>query len=90
MGADRTIICTSNTPLITILSTKKKADKKKFVNFKNPGIRCSDKHIVNTWDLEANKEKSINLKSWSIINFVSISPDNVLIIDEILQNLLKL
>ena len=88
-GEDTSIICTSNTALIEIFNTKKPEDKKKLVNFKSQGIRTKDLKLVMTWDLVENKFKTIPLNSWQIANFISITPENVLILDELINKLLK-
>ena len=88
-GKDASIICTSNTALIKILSTKKPEDKKKLVKFRGAGIKSKDPKYVKTWDLVNNTYKIIFLKSWQIVNFISISPDNVLILDELINKILK-
>ena len=88
-GKDDSIICTSNTALIKILSTKKPEEKQKLIKFKGPGIKSKDPKYVKTWDLVNNTYKTIYLKSWQIANFISISPDNVLILDELINKILK-
>lgn len=86
---DSSIICTSNTTLIKILAAKKEEDKKKLVVFKNSGINTKDKTSVLTWDLVDNKYKTINLSSWFIVNFISIFPENILLLDEVINKILK-
>ncbi len=83
------IICTSNTALIKILDTKKPEDKKKLVNFKSAGIQTKDLKSVLTWDLVENTYKTISLNTWQITNFISITPENVLILDELINKILK-
>lgn len=86
---DSKIICTSNAALIKILQCQKLEDKEKLVKFKGPGINCKDKDFVKTWDIQNNTFKTISLNSWQIENFISISPKNILILDELIRNLLK-
>lgn len=88
-NTDSSVICTSNTTLIKILAAKKEEDKKKLMNFKNSGIKTKDKNSVLTWDLIDNKYKTINLASWFIVNFISIFPENILLLDEVINKILK-
>jgi len=88
-GKDTSIICTSNTTLVSVMSTKKKADKKKSVKLKSSGIKTHDSTSVNTWDLIDNKMKTMSLMSWQIMNFITITPENILILDEVLTEILK-
>lgn len=88
-GKDDSVICTNNTALIKILDTKEPEDKKKLVKFRGPAIKSKDPKSVLTWDLVNNTYKTIYLKSWQIANFISISPDNVLILDELINKILK-
>ena len=88
-GKMEDIYCTSSTTLIKIFSAKKPADKKKLVHFKSPVIHSKDPHTVLTWDLKENKYKTISIKKWYIINFLSITPENVLVLDELINKLLK-
>lgn len=88
-GKDNSIICTSNIPLIKILETKKQEDKKKLINIKNSGITSKDRQSVLTWDLVDNKYKTISLNAWQIQNFISIDPKNILILDELINKIIK-
>lgn len=88
-GHQKSIICTSNTPLINIFNTKKLADKQSFAKENSDGIKTKDRSSVDTWDLLENKRKTISLTSWQIVNFISISPDNILILDKIFNELVK-
>ena len=87
-GVEKRIICTSNGPLIKIFSTLTKEKKRKYVKLVSPGFRCKEHDVVKTWDLENNKLKSVFLKEWQIMNFISIHEHNVLILDEVLHKLL--
>ena len=87
-GVEKRIICTSNGPLIKIFSTLTKEKKRKYVKLVSPGFRCKEHDLVKTWDLEDNKLKSVFLKEWQIMNFISIHEHNVLILDEVLHKLL--
>ena len=87
-GIEKRIICTSNGPLIKIFSTLTKEKKRKYVKLVSPGFRCKEPDLVKTWVLEDNKLKSVFLKEWQILNFISIHEHNVLILDEVLHKLL--
>ena len=88
-GQQRSIVCTSNTSLVNAFNTKKQADKQAFTKENSVGIKTKDRSSVDTWDLIANKRKTVNLSSWQIVNFITISPDNILILDKIFNELLK-
>ena len=88
-GVESQIICTSNTKFIKIFSLKKKEDKRKLINFSSPGLTTKDKNSVLTWDLQENKYKTIILKDWYVVNFISITPENALVLDEVVHKLLK-
>lgn len=87
-GKEDSIICTSNNALLKILKEKTLEKKQKLVNFRGSGIKTKDMHFVKTWDLVDKTYKMVSLKSWQIDSFISITPDNVLILDELLNNLL--
>lgn len=88
-GKDDSIICTSNIPLMKVLETKKPEDKKKIKDIKNNGITTKDIKSVLTWDLIDNKYKTISLNAWQITNFISITPKNILILDELINKNIK-
>lgn len=88
-GDDRSVVCTANTTLIKIMSLKRKADKQKAMKLKSSGIHTKDSTSVNVWDLVEDKMKTMSLKSWQIINFLTIREENILLLDEILHDILK-
>lgn len=88
-GKDSSIVCTSNMTLVKVMATKKKADKQKSVKATSRGIKTRDSTSVNTWDLIDNKMKTINLMSWQIMNFITITPENILLLDEVATEILK-
>ena len=67
------------------LTEKEKDQKKKLVTFKGPVIKSKDKNEVLSWDIRQKDFRSINLKSWYILNFISITAKNILILDEIVN-----
>ena len=84
----KTILCTSNTTFMKIVAAKKVNDKKQLADEKSDGIRTKDLTSVLTWDLIDKSYKTINLTSWQIINFISIFPSNILLLDEILNKVM--
>ena len=88
-GKDRKIICTSNTTLVELFSLAKDNERAKVAKKQSAGIKTRDKTSVDTWDLVENKRKTVKLKSWQIVNFISITPENILILDELVRKLLK-
>lgn len=88
-GKDTNVVCTANTTLVKVLSLKRKSDKKKAIKLKSNGIHTKDSLSVNVWDLVENKMKTVSLKSWQIINFITIREENILILDEVLHDILK-
>ena len=94
-GEDASVICTSNTALIKILDANTKEDKQKLVKFHGSAIKSKDPKSVLTWDLVNNRYTTIPLNSWQIRwqdgkpNLISISPENILILDELITKILK-
>ena len=88
-GKDCKIICTSNTTLVELFSLAKDNERAKIAKKQSAGIKTRDKTSVDTWDLVENKRKTVKLKSWQIVNFISITPENILILDELVRKLLK-
>lgn len=88
-GKSSSIVGTSNTTLIKIFSLKKDIDKKKIQYLKSDGMRTKDSTSVQIWDLVDNKPKTIILKSWQIMNFISITEENILLLDKLIRELLK-
>jgi len=80
-GKNANIICTSNTTLIKVMSLQKDKDKKEVSSLKSDGIHTNDTTTIDTWDLVDNHIKTVSLKSWKIMNFISIRPDNILLLD---------
>lgn len=82
-------ICSSNTPLIKVFQAIKEEDKKKLVKLRSNGIHTRDMSLVKTWDFKDNKFNSIFLKRWNIVNFINITPDNILLLDKVIRELFK-
>lgn len=75
--------------LVKALTALKKDDQKRFLTERSTGIRTADKMSVDTWDLIDNKRKTMSLAAWQITNFISITPENSLVLIELLKNILK-
>lgn len=71
------------------MSSKRKKDKVEASKLKSAGIHTHDSTSVNTWDIVDNKMKTLSLSSWQIMNFISISKENILILDELMNDILK-
>ena len=88
-GSESQGIFTSNMALVKIISETKKQNKQKIAKkIDGKGIITKDPFSVDSWDLLDNKRKTISLKSWQILNYISISPKNVLVLDEVLKKIL--
>lgn len=88
-GKEASVIGTANTTLITIFQLKKDAEKKKLKFVKSRGLKTNDTTSVQIWDLVDGHPKTVFLKSWVILDFISISEKNILLLDQILHDLLK-
>ena len=86
---DSSIIGTANTTLVKVFSAIKDEDKQKASKLKSSGMRTKDSTSVHIWDLVENKMKTMLLNSWSIKNFISITEENILLLDKVLRELLK-
>lgn len=86
---NRRIICTSNTTLVKVMKLTRKKDKIKASKLTSNGIHTKDSLSVDSWDLIDDKQKTIMLKSWQIINFITIREENLLLLDEVLHDILK-
>jgi len=89
-GEEKTIFCTSNLAFIKIIAEAKKENKKKIASSSShsAGIRTRSPFYVDTWDLVENKRKTIALRSFTVINFISITPENILILDELARSII--
>ena len=76
-------------PLVEVMQAAKATDKKKIAKKKAAAIRTKDPFSVDAWDLVDNKRKTVSLRSWQIVNFLTISPENVLVLDEVIKQILK-
>ena len=83
------IICTSNTRLINVINAVKKSQKVKMMKTPFDGIRTNDTTSILTYDLSSRTYKTVSLKAWEIMNFISITPDNIELIDNLINQILK-
>ena len=83
------IVCTSNTTFIGVFSKLKEVDKKKALRLKNSGIRTKDKKSILTYNLLENTYYTLDLDLWEIVTFLTISPDNIELLDKVVNDMLK-
>jgi hypothetical protein len=83
------IVCTSNTRFIEVFSKLKKSEKQKALKLKNDGIRTKDTNSILTYNIITNKYNTIDLSAWEIVNFISMTEDNIEILDDVLNNLMR-
>ena len=84
------IVCTSNTKFIAAFSMLKESDKKQALkNTKNDGIRTKEKSSILTYNLLDNTYNTLDLSMWQIINFLTITSDNIEILDIVINDMLK-
>lgn len=83
------IICTSNTKFIEVFSKLKKSEKQKALKLKNAGIRTNEPNSVLTYNIVTNRYNTIDLTAWEIVNFISMTEDNIEILDDVLNNIMR-
>ena len=89
-GSFKNIICTSNIALINSYNVAKTKEKKKIIEEGlYRGLRSGKDHLILTYDFLLPGFKSINLDDWTIINFLSITKDNILLLNSILWDLIR-
>lgn len=49
------------------------------------GIRTNDTTSILTYDLSSRTYKTVSLKAWEIMNFISITPDNIELLDNLIN-----
>lgn len=84
-------VFTSNSVLINIINkTVEEVKKLKAIKTLSPkAVPIEKDNIVKTYDLKDKTPKTINLKSWDVLNFISITPENVEILHQLLIDILK-
>lgn len=83
------IVCTSNTRFIKMFSALKTSEKKHAKSTKFDGIKTKDLSSVLTYNLLEGKYNTIYLDVWEIISFITMSEDNVDILDAVTNEMLK-
>lgn len=83
------IVCTSNNRFIKTYSALKKKDKEKYQHSPFNGIKTRDTTSVMTYDLEEGTLKTVSLRAWEILNFITITEENVLVLDQLVRDCLK-
>ena len=84
------IVCTSNTQLIKVLQAARMPQKIKMLKQTAfDGIRTHDTTSILTYDIVGNTYKTVSLKAWEILNFISITPQNVMLLDEVIRRIFK-
>ena len=83
------IVCTSNTQFIEIfkpLKESRKLDAQRSTPFS--GIYTKNPFSIMTYNLLSNRYNTIMLKAWDVLNFITISPQNILVLDKIVNDIL--
>lgn len=83
------IVCTSNTRLIEVFSALKESQKKKALHSKFDGISTKDPTSVLTYSMLENKYNTVDLTSWEILAFLTVTEDNIEVLDAVANELLK-
>lgn len=84
------IVCTSSTRFIEVFSMLKESDKMHAVKHaKDSGIHTEDKSSVLTFNLLENRYETMVLDTWEIVSFLTITQDNIEILDSAVNDLLK-
>lgn len=83
------IVCTSNTKFIEVFSKLKKSEKQKALKLKNAGIRTNEPNSILTYNIVTNRYNTIDLTAWEIVNFISMTEDNIEILDDVLNNIMR-
>ena len=83
------IVCTSNNRFIKVFSALKESQKKKAISTKFDGIKTKDPTSVLTYNLVEGKYNTIDLTWWELISFITISEDNVELLDQVANEMLR-
>jgi hypothetical protein len=84
------IVCTSNTRFIEVFSKLKKSEKKKAISTRIDGIRTKDPYSILTYNVLEGKYNTIDLTAWEIVGFISMTEENIEILDNVLNDMLKI
>ena len=83
------IVCTSNTRFIEVFSKLKASQKKIALRSKYDGIRTNDATSVLTYNLIEGKYNIVDLSQWELIAFITMSEDNIELLDKVANEMLK-
>ncbi len=83
------IVCTSNTRFIQLFSALKSSQKKRALKSRTDGIKTKDMSSVLTYSLVDNKYCTVDLSRWEIVAFITISEDNIEVLDKVANEMLK-
>ena len=84
------IVCTSSTRFIAVFSMLRESDKKRALKkTREDGIRTKDKNSILTYNLLDNTYNTIDLSLWQVVNFLTITPDNIEILDTVINDMLR-
>ena len=72
-----------------MFSKLKASDKMKALRSKNSGIRTKDQKSILTYNLLEDKYNTIMLDAWEIVTFLTISPENIEVLDKVVNDMLK-
>ncbi len=82
-------VVTGNQRFIKVYKAVKKKDKVKMAASSFAGLKTKDPGSVLAYDLVEKKFKTVVLESWQIVNFITLSEDNVLVLDELVRDCLR-
>ena len=83
------IVCTSNTRFIAVFSALKEAKKKEALKSKFDGIKTKDPTSVLTYNLAEGKYNTVDLTMWKLVSFITMSEDNIEMLDKVANEMLK-
>lgn len=87
--AFKTVICTSNTQFISVFTQRRESLKNEAAaKVAFSGIYTKDSDSVMSFNLLTNRYNTISIRAWEIVNFVSIIPENVVVLDQIVNDIL--
>ena len=88
-AAFKEIVCTSNTKFIKVFSALKESQKKRAMAVKSDGIKTKDKDSVLTYNLLEGKYNTVDLGWWELVAFITMSEDNIEVLDKVANETLK-
>lgn len=90
LSETKTIVCSSNVRFIALFHAVKKSDRAEILK-KVPfsGIKTKEKNEILTFNLIDDTYNTVSLKSWELGNFVTLTEENLPMLDVLLCDLLK-